>query len=1203
MIKKINQLLMATMLSVTTATAVAAPKQVNGDNTAAVWTSESSTPTINAGDYVVLDGVTVTFGSQNDGNTTWTWNSGNKGVIPSQMPSTDGTANTLVTTFSEKSPYGTLPTNGNFFTINPTENGKITFNCKPSTDATQKLVFVTSSTDDPNTILSASVISSIWDSSYSFDVDSKHVYRFFQLSAAGKLTSYRFTLRGLSFEKNSLQGNNIAPFCSEVEASYTANWNYLYAIYDGKKGYGELANGYTWGSWSENRPAEQWLRYGWNDKVTVDQTNVYFWTNTQTPGKDVYVPESWKIQYWNAETQAWQDVELEDGQSYTVKAAAPNVVKFKPVETTQLRMAMKAAGDGTTYSALGVTEWEVMGTIDAKEVVYGDYPIENVDFSKVHLNDKFWTARMEQNQSVTIPIALEQCYKTNRVLNFQKAAAILRGENIGYFDTENTFDDTDIYKILEGMAYSVQSKPNAELDKKMDELIEIIGAAQEPDGYLYTPRTAGKPGALHSWVGAKRWEKDPDLSHELYNCGHLYEAATAHYISTGKRSLLDIAIKNADLLVKDFLEGGLTYEPGHQIVEMGLVKMYRVTGNEKYLKLAKYFLDLRGLKGVMRKEYSQTNKPVIMQDEAVGHAVRAAYMYSGMADVAAIMGDKSYLNAIDKIWDNVVEKKYYITGGIGAKINGEAFDVNYKLPNREAYCETCAAIANVYWNWRMFLLHGEAKYYDVIERTLYNGLISGISLSGDHFFYPNPLESNGKSAVAGRDVVRSEWFGCACCPSNLCRFTASVPGYIYAHHGDSLYVNLYIQGTGNIDMNNGEVVLTQTTEMPWKGGVSIRVDKNTESEFCMMLRLPGWANGKPVPSDLYTYVDGKPANIVVKVNDETVDYDMSKGYMVVKRLWKEGDVVSFELPMEVHKTIAHENVADDKGKMELERGPIVYCIESPDNSNIASSYITEQAVATPVWTDDMNGLMKLNVENQNSFNGIDHLVAIPYYAWANRGKSLMKVWISSSAPKPYAFNAKDWTSGDTNRLKVSDITYDEDNNVLKPKSKGTCNIDLMMDYKSVNYNVKKVQKYLLVRGSNLSTDDGSACLWWLNGINNGTSVKANVMKTIELDGKEQTVIAWDLSASGLYDTFNVDYPNICQGQTIFGVTSTADDGSCEIYDIDFVEDVDAYINTTGISNITNSKSKGNIYDLAGRKVKNLNAKGIYIVDGKKQVVK
>lgn len=286
-------------------------------------------------------------------------------------------------------------------------------------------------------------------------------------------------------EDNSGEENciNVAPLCSEVEASYTSSWNYLYAIYDGTIGYGELANGYTWATWSTDRPKEQWLRYGWNDKVTVNKTNVYFWTDTNVAGNNVHVPESWKVQYWNLETSSWQDVELMAGQSYGIEAKAPNEVKFKPVETTQLRMVMEAASDGVTYSALGVTEWEVMGTIDAKEVVYGDYPIENADFSKVHLSDKFWTARMEQTQSVTIPIALEQCYKTNRVLNFQKAAAILRGENIGYFDTENTFDDTDIYKILEGMAYSVQSKPNADLDKKMDELIEIIGAAQEPDGY------------------------------------------------------------------------------------------------------------------------------------------------------------------------------------------------------------------------------------------------------------------------------------------------------------------------------------------------------------------------------------------------------------------------------------------------------------------------------------------------------------------------------------------------------------------------------------------------------------------------------------------------------------------------------------------------------------------------------------------------
>lgn len=343
---------------------------------------------------------------------------------------------------------------------------------------------------------------------------------------------------------------------------------------------------------------------------------------------------------------------------------------------------------------------------------------------------------------------------------------------------------------------------------------------------------------------------------------------------------------------------------------------------------------------------------------------------------------------------------------------------------------------------------------------------------------------------------------------------------------------------------------------------------------------------------------------MVKVNGKAVDYEMSKGYMVIKRLWKEGDVVSFDLPMDVHKTIANDNVVYDRGKIELERGPIVYCIESPDNSNMASSYITEQAVATPVWTDDLNGLMKLNIESKNTFDGVDHMVAIPYYAWANRGKSLMKVWIPIEAPKPYAFNAKDWTSGDTNRLTLDNISYDEENNILKAKSRGSWNIDLMMDYKSVNYNVKKSQKYLVVRGSNLSTNRSDAYLWWLNGVNHGTSVKANVTKTVNVNGKNQAVVAWDLSKSGLYDTFNVGYPNVCQGQTIFGLTSTAYDGSCEIYDINFVDNIDTYVNTTtGICNITNSQRKGAIYDLTGRKVNNAHAKGIYIIDGKKKIVK
>lgn len=996
---------------------------------------------------------------------------------------------------------------------------------------------------------------------------------------------------------------NIALNICDVTASYTADWNYLYAVYDGTRGFGGLPDGKTWGSyrWSE-RPAEEWLCYTWAEPVEILQSSVYFWTDTETPGDNVHVPASWVIQYWDETAEDWTEVTLLEGEAYTCINNKVNTVNFQPIRTSKVRLYMQAAGNGTTYSALGVGEWEVYSEKKEETIVYGDYPITNVDFSKVHLSDNFWNPRMEQNQTVTIPVALQQCYDTRRVLNFQKAAAILRGENIGYFDTECTFDDTDIYKILEGMAYSVQAKPNAQLDKQMDELIEIIAAAQEPDGYLYTPRTAGNPAGMHGWVGAKRWEKTPDLSHELYNSGHLFEAATAHFISTGKRTLLDIAIKNADLLVKDFLEGGLTYEPGHQIVEMGLVKMYRVTGNEKYLKLAKYFLDLRGQKGVMRQEYSQTHRPIVMQDEAVGHAVRAAYMYSGMADIAAIMNDKTYLHAVDEIWHNVVEKKYYITGGIGARHAGEAFGSNYELPNLSAYCETCAAIANVYWNWRMFLLHGDSKYYDVIERTLYNGVIAGIGLDGKHFFYPNPLESDGT-------YQRSEWFGCACCPSNLCRFTASVPGYIYAHHNENLYVNLYIQGTADIDMADGAVTLTQTTNMPWEGAVSIEVDKiqNPEREIAMMLRLPGWANGQPVPSDLYSYVNPQNANITVKVNGEATDYTMVNGYMTINRTWTEGDVISFELPMDAHKTVTNELVVDNTDKMSIERGPIVYCIEWPENDNLQNCFMTEAATAQPVWTDDLNGLMKLSITEEGS-NG---MTAIPYYAWANRGMGDMKVWIPRSGPEAYEFHASEWTTGDVNRIQASSITYNEENNIINAESKGNCNICLMLDYGKLNYNISKDQKYLVVRGSYLSTNDGDSYLWWLNGINKLTSISPEVKKRIIINNKIQTILAWNLAKSGINDNLKGDNPNITIGQTIFGMTSTVSSGQCKIYDINFVKDINEYIDTvTSISDIeinSNKANDGTIYDLSGRAVSKANLKsleqGIYIKDGKKFIVR
>jgi len=577
----------------------------------------------------------------------------------------------------------------------------------------------------------------------------------------------------------------------------------------------------------------------------------------------------------------------------------------------------------------------------------------------------------------------------------------------GYFDTQFTFDDTDIYKIIEGAAYSIQMYPNAELDARMDTLIEFIRVAQEPDGYLYTARTAGKPGALHEWVGAKRWEKDPDLSHELYNCGHLYEAAVAHFQATGKRSLLDIAIKNADLLVRDFGPGKLAYEPGHQVVEMGLAKMYRATGKKEYLDLAKFFLDLKG-KG-HSGEYSQTHKPVIEQDEAVGHAVRANYMYSGMADVAALTGNESYLHAIDKIWENVAGKKLYVTGGVGATGSGEAYGRNYELPNMSAYCETCAAIANVYWNYRLFLLHGESKYYDVLERTLYNGLLSGVSLEGDRFFYPNPLESVGQHS-------RSAWFGCACCPSNVCRFIPSVPGYVYAQKDEKLYVNLFMQSESELTIQKNPVHITQKTDYPWNGDVTMELTPKKAKAFTLMIRIPGWAKNQPVPSDLYSYVNPQTEPVKLMVNGVETPYAIgADGYIALNRKWKKGDKVSISFPMSVKRVKAHELVEDDLGKVSLERGPIVYCLEWPDNDEKVLNTVLEDNVsvsATSYMPNELKGIVRLEANALSTKKGANQEIirvpkaikAIPFYAWANRGQGEMAVWIprtvEASKPEP-----------------------------------------------------------------------------------------------------------------------------------------------------------------------------------------------------------
>ncbi|AXY75975.1 glycoside hydrolase family 127 protein [Paraflavitalea soli] len=632
---------------------------------------------------------------------------------------------------------------------------------------------------------------------------------------------------------------------------------------------------------------------------------------------------------------------------------------------------------------------------------HSDYPIQPVDFTHVHLTDHFWAPKIQVNADITIPYTLDQCRRTGRVDNFLKAAGKMPADKY----TEYPFDDTDIYKVIEGASYGLQVQKNPKLELYLDTLIQIIAAAQEPDGYLYTFRTmkAAKP---HEWLGSKRYEKEEDLSHELYNAGHLYEAAVAHYQATGKKNLLNIATKNADLLVKDFGYGKEEKAPGHQVVEIGLAKLYRVTGEKKYLDLAKFFLDIRGPKG---SEYSQANKKVVDQSEAVGHAVRAAYMYTGMADIAALTGNEAYLKAIDAIWHDVVERKLYITGGIGATGAGEAFGAPFQLPNMSAYAETCAAIANVYWNNRMFLLHGDAKYIDVLERILYNGLLSGVSLSGDRFFYPNPLASMGQHQ-------RSAWFGCACCISNMTRFLPSMPGYMYAQDKNNLYVNLFAGGKANITLPAGTINLEQQTEYPWEGKVKIVVSPEKTTAFALQVRVPGWSKKELVPGDLYYGADKRAKPLAITLNGKPVKYDMVKGYAVINRSWKKGDVIAFELPMDIQKVYAKETVKDDKNRFALQRGPLIYCLEGPDNKDstvqniVVNKTAAIQAVNKPgllngVTVLEMKGSStKRQVNAEELIKSEQTVTAIPYYSWANRGPGEMVVWIpyeaSAAKPKP-----------------------------------------------------------------------------------------------------------------------------------------------------------------------------------------------------------
>ena len=635
-----------------------------------------------------------------------------------------------------------------------------------------------------------------------------------------------------------------------------------------------------------------------------------------------------------------------------------------------------------------------------KQTAAHGYPINPVPFTAVKVTPgTFWGQRLEASRKVTIPLAFSKCEETGRYKNFTNAAEHLKDPSkvfkvngVGY-----SFDDTDPYKTIEGASYILQTYPDKQLKQYIDSVLDIIASAQEPDGYLYTARTQN-PADPHHWAGDKRWSKEEDLSHELYNLGHMVEGAIAHYQATGSRKFLDIAIRYADVVCKEVgpNPGQACVVPGHQIAEMALAKLYLATGNKKYLDEAKFFLDYRG-KTTIVHDYSQAHKPVIEQDEAVGHAVRAAYMYAGMADVAALTGDQDYIKAIDAIWDNIVSKKLYITGGIGATNNGEAFGKNYELPNMSAYCETCAAIGNVYVNYRLFLLHGESKYYDVLERTLYNGLISGVSLEGNGFFYPNPLESMGQHQ-------RQAWFGCACCPSNICRFIPSLPGYIYAVKDRNVYVNLFLSNKSNLNVAGKKVALSQTTEYPWNGDITVSIDQNVAGAFAMKIRIPGWVRGQVVPSNLYQYTDGKRLGYSIKVNGQQVAASITAdGYYTINRKWKKGDKVQIHFDMEPRTVRANNKVEADRGRISIERGPLVYCAEHPDNSFDIMGALMNQNPQFALGKTQIGGTtvqtivtdaQTLNFDQQGKLQATDQkLTLIPYYAWCHRGSGKMRVWL------------------------------------------------------------------------------------------------------------------------------------------------------------------------------------------------------------------
>lgn len=646
--------------------------------------------------------------------------------------------------------------------------------------------------------------------------------------------------------------------------------------------------------------------------------------------------------------------------------------------------------------------------------------IRQVPFTDVKVTDAFWKQRLDVMRNTTIRYAFQKCTDAGQLRNFEYAGRIVSGEaKVGElkFQSGNPYDDAEVYKVLEGAAYVLTTQKDASLEQYCDGVVDLICSAQEPDGYLQTNFTIHNP--LHPWYDGEKWKMDWNLSHETFNVGELIEAGIAYYLATGKDKLLLCARRAADNMLDVFNDNGIKMAPGHAVVEMALVRLYELTREERYLQGCKFFLDCRGIRKFdpnsmdqrVNGKYWQDHLPAIKQRTAEGHAVRAMYFYSGMADWVRYSGDGDYETAVTAIWDNIASRKFYITGGFGARDNNEAFGEDYELPNATAYCETCASVAGSMFNLRMFRLHGEGKYIDMLERALYNTVLDGYGIAGKNFYYPNRLASSA------RGDARSEWFGTSCCPTNLCRLIPSVPGYIYATDDDALYWNLFVASTAKATVGASTMNLTVTGQYPYRGDMTLKVTSlEGDGRFTLKVRIPGWAVNRPVDSDLYSYTNPTTAPVIIKLNGEPVEYTVQDGYAVIENTWKADDVVSLSLPMDVHQVVCNEKVKTNNGLCSYECGPLVYCAEAIDNGGKLDNLYIEQGATlssltapTAITSLFKGGAQQIKASGFSATQKGDDMVStakdlrlIPYFARAHRTASAMKVWIPTVAPRPNA---------------------------------------------------------------------------------------------------------------------------------------------------------------------------------------------------------